>query len=796
MTTPKDALKTALQLLLSGRSIDAPTAKAIGLVDEVTDGDALIRATELARDFITGTDGSVLKSAFDGRQAAVQSWESPSRFPEELLEDEEIQTLIGALKHSGREKAVDKILNALRIGFEQGMSKGLEAEAKFFAEAVVAHDEGKAGIEAFLKKQAKPLPPRARKRITKEEEQALLASGDLLAIDAPFFPGVTKIPKYQYALAVVRDEKTGAIPHGDPIKAEIKTITTVPEPSPNEVLLYMLTSEINFNDIWGIQGIPVSQMEGNDQDIYITGSGGLALIAAVGSEVLREGRLKVGDMVTVYSGQSDLLSPQAALDPMFCDFKIQGYETGDGSHQQFMVSQAPQCHKKPQDLTLEAAGSYVLNVGTVYRALFTTLQIESHKSIFIEGAATGTGNEALKIAVKSGLNVIGLVSSEERGKQVEAQGAKYVNRKEKSIEKIFTKIPEKPSDIKKWAKAGEAFLKKIKSQNGGKLVDYAISHAGEQSFPRTFQALAQGGTLAFYGASSGYHFTFLGKKGSSTPDAMLSKVRFRANESALCYYGTSVDKSGIVDSVGLEIIETLRERKARIVVACYTNAQKEFIESLGFGDSIKGVISIEAMKVRYQEDFEWNKTMKALPDARKETAEFKEAVQEFNDKVFKPFGSEVGKALRSPDNPRGNPDIVFERAGHDALAVSTAAVKPFTGKVIYCEDMNGKRYSFYAPQVWMRQRRIYMPSANIFGTHLCNANEVSVMNDMVDAGIIEITEPYVVSFDEISQAHQDMWENKHKAGNYVGNHCLPQRGLKTKEELFNAWSLSITNAKV
>ncbi|MGQ9806134.1 MAG: AMP-dependent synthetase [Chlorobiales bacterium] len=787
--TPKDALKTALQLLLSGRSIDAPTARAIGLVDEVTDGDALIRATELARDFITGTDGSVLKSAFEARQAAIALWESPSRFPEELLQDEEIQTLIGALKHSGREKAVDKILNALRIGFEQGMSKGIEAEAKFFAEAVVAHDEGKAGIEAFLKKQAKPLPPRARKRITKEEEQALLASGDLLPIDAPFFPGVTKIPKYQYALAVVRDEKTGAIPHGDPIKAEVKTITTVPEPSPNEVLLYMLTSEINFNDIWGIQGIPVSQMESNDQDVYITGSGGLALIAAVGSEVLREGRLKVGDLVTVYSGQSDLLSPQAALDPMFCDFKIQGYETGDGSHQQFMVSQAPQCHKKPQDLTLEAAGSYVLNVGTVYRALFTTLQIESNKSIFIEGAATGTGNEALKISVKSGLNAIGLVSSEERGKSIVSQGAKYVNRKEKSIEKIFTKIPETPSDIKKWAKAGEAFLKKIKSQNGGKLVDYAVSHAGEQSFPRTFQALAQGGTLTFYGASSGYHFTFLGKKGASTPDAMLSKIRFRANESALCYYGTSVDKSGIVDEVGLEIIETLRERKARIVVACYTNAQKEFIESLGFGDSIKGVISIEAMKLRYQDDFEWHKTMKALPDARTETAKFKEAVQEFNDKVFKPFGGEVGKALRSPDNPRGNPDIVFERAGHDALAVSTAAVKPFTGKVIYCEDMNGKRYSFYAPQVWMRQRRIYMPSANIFGTHLCNANEVSVMNDMVDAGVIEISEPYVVSFDEIPQAHQDMWENKHKAGNYVGNHAIPQRGLKTKEELFNAWSL-------
>ena len=104
--THRETLKTALHILLSGRSLDADTAKDIGLVDELADSDALIRATELARAFITGENGQVLKTAFEHRQAAVQAWESPTQFPEEILRDEEIQTLINALKHSDRKSVV------------------------------------------------------------------------------------------------------------------------------------------------------------------------------------------------------------------------------------------------------------------------------------------------------------------------------------------------------------------------------------------------------------------------------------------------------------------------------------------------------------------------------------------------------------------------------------------------------------------------------------------------------------------------------------------------------------------
>jgi acrylyl-CoA reductase (NADPH)/3-hydroxypropionyl-CoA dehydratase/3-hydroxypropionyl-CoA synthetase len=120
--------------------------------------------------------------------------------------------------------------------------------------------------------------------------------------------------------------------------------------------------------------------------------------------------------------------------------------------------------------------------------------------------------------------------------------------------------------------------------------------------------------------------------------------------------------------------------------------------------------------------------------------------------------------------------------------VSTSLVQPFTGRVLYFEDMRHRRYSFYAPQVWTRQRRILMPTASILGTHLCNAYEVVRMNEMVDAGLLEVTTPTVVPWDGLAEAHQAMWDNRHTGATYVVNHALPALGLRTVDQLYEAWA--------
>jgi len=563
----------------------------------------------------------------------------------------------------------------------------------------------------------------------------------------------------------------------------------VEPPEPNEALVYVLASEVNFNDIWALTGIPVSPFDNHEEDVQVTGSGGVALIAALGSEAKREGRLKVGDLVAVYSGQTDLLSPLAGRDPMYVGFSIQGYETRTGSHAQFLITQSPQLHPLPGDLTLEQAGSYILNLGTITRALFTTLKIAPGKSLFVEGAATGTGLEALKSATRAGLAVTGGVSSPSRAAFIGTQGAVgALDRTEARFKTLYTPVPE--DDPAGWEAAGHPLLEEYKRQNGGpnggRLADYAVSHAGETAFARSFQLLADGGTLAFYGASSGYHLTFVGKAGSAPPETMLQRAGARAGEAVLLYYGPN--STALLDATGLEMIEAVRAIGARTVVATSTDAQREFVQSLGFEDAVAGVVSLEDIRRRQGENFDWPSTMPRLADAKKDIETFRTGVRDFQDRTLKPFGAAVGALLRSPDNPRGAPDLILERAGHDALGVSTSLVKPFTGRVVYCEEMAGRRYAFYAPQVWTRQRRILMPSASILGTHLCNAFEVTRMNDMVAAGLLDVTEPTVVPWADLPAAHQAMWDNKHTGATYVVNHALPALGLRSRDALFEAWA--------
>jgi acrylyl-CoA reductase (NADPH)/3-hydroxypropionyl-CoA dehydratase/3-hydroxypropionyl-CoA synthetase len=549
----------------------------------------------------------------------------------------------------------------------------------------------------------------------------------------------------------------------------------------------MLTSEVNFNDIWALTGIPVSPFDGHEEDVQTTGSGGLGLVAALGSEVKAEGRLKVGDLVAVYSGTSDLLSPQAGLDPMFAGFAIQGYETETGSHAQFLKVQGPQLHHLPPDLTLEQAGSYILNLGTVFRCLFTTLAIEPGRTIFVEGSATGTGLDALKSSVRTGLRATGLVSSAERAAFVTGSGATgAINRTDARWKAAYAPVPEEPAEWARWEAAGEPILAEYRRLNDGMLADYAVSHAGETSFPRTFQLLAEGGTLAFYGASSGYHFTFMGKRGSADPEDMLRRARARGGEAALLYYGPAARE--LLDQTGLQLIEACRRFRLKTVVATATDGQREFLQSLGLEESVEGIVSLEDLARREGASFHWPATMPRLPDAKVDIESFKAGVRDYQDRVLKPFGNAVGRILRSPANPRGSPDLILERANQDTLGVSTSLVKPFVGRVLFAEDMAGRRYTFYAPQVWTRQRRILMPTAAIRGTHLCNAHEVTAMNDMVAAGLLDVTMPTIVPWEGLPEAHQAMWENRHEGATYVVNHALPAIGLRSRDELLERWA--------
>jgi acrylyl-CoA reductase (NADPH)/3-hydroxypropionyl-CoA dehydratase/3-hydroxypropionyl-CoA synthetase len=226
-----------------------------------------------------------------------------------------------------------------------------------------------------------------------------------------------------------------------------------------------------------------------------------------------------------------------------------------------------------------------------------------------------------------------------------------------------------------------------------------------------------------------------------------------------------------------------------------TISQREFVTSLGFGRQFKGVVSLEEIGRRLGEDFDPPGPLAPLPDAFTESAAFKEAVRAFSDRTLKPIGSAIGPLLRSTLDRRGLPDVIFERPGRDGLSLATSLVKPNVGRVVYAEDTGGRRLSFYAPQVWMRQRRIIMPSAEIRGTHLNNARQFAEMQERIAAGMVDVVPPVPVAMEELAEAHQAMWENRHAGANYVAVHALPRHGLKNRDELYRAWAIRDAEAR-
>ena len=786
-----DGLVDAARLILGGRAVDADEALALGLADEVVGHDAtgvVAAAMDRVRAWLAGE--GPLVDAMAARERYLATRDEALPWSEELLTHPRLKATVDQIKASGRDKPVARILEALALGAAQGQTIGLKREAELFAESVCDPDCGPPGIRAFLERRSAPLPlkfvevpPDADAETRTRLEQA----GRLLPLDAPFYPGITPIPEYQYGMGVAKDPATASPAHGDPKDAERCLVFKTPKPGPNEALVYILASEVNFNDIWAITGIPVSPFDARDADLQVTGSGGVALIAQLGQELVREGRLSVGQLVTIYSGQSELLSPDQGLDPMAADFHIQGYEINDGSHAQFLVVQGPQLQPKLASLTIEQAAASGLTQGTIHRALFRTLDIQPQKRLFVEGASTGTGLECLRTARRTGLDVVGMVSSTERAERVRQFGGGAVNRKDPRFASIFSPVPDEPEAWDEWEKAGQPFVDEVHAQAGGP-IDYVVSHAGERAFSRSFQLLGPGGVLTFFGATSGYRFSFMGKAGSEKADVMLARAGLRAGKSLLVIYGPGAE-DGIVDPVAIEAIEVGCARGARVAVLTDTGAQREFVTSLGFGANLSGVVSLQDIQRRLGSDFDPPGPFMRLPDPFTESAEFKEAVRRFSDRTLKPIGSAIAPLLRNTLDRRGLPDVVFERSGRDGLALATSLVKPTVGSVVYAEDLSGKRFSFYAPQVWMRQRRILMPSAEIRGTHLNTAREYAEVLERIAAGMIDVVDPVPVPLTELPLAHQAMWDNEHAGATYVAVHGLPRTGLKTRDELYRAWAL-------
>jgi acrylyl-CoA reductase (NADPH)/3-hydroxypropionyl-CoA dehydratase/3-hydroxypropionyl-CoA synthetase len=599
-----------------------------------------------------------------------------------------------------------------------------------------------------------------------------------LPLGAPFRPGLDPLPPRQHAWAVVKD-RLGRPVHDEPRAALHRVAIPVPTPGPDEAVGYVLYAGLTYNTLFAARGVPISVFDLHDRDLHVPGSGAVVVVAALGSETAREGRLKTGELRVLYPGVSNLLSPRAGEDPMHADFKIQGYETPDGSFCQFVRCQAPQLLAHSERLTLPEGSSYMLDLETVAKALFDVARVGVDERVFVEGAAGGTGLYAVACAVLRGGHVTGLVSTEAKGRLVLDRGAHaFVNRKDPAVAGAFTPVPRERGARAAWTSAGRKLVDVVRGANGGAPIDVVVSSVGRDLFPRMVELLGPGGRLVFYGATSGYTLTLLGKPGAAPAAEMLRRAGLRPAHGVLVYW------RGPGDGAGADAITTALRVGARVVVVAPTDAEAAAVRA---AYRVGGVVSLQTLA--RDAGLEWPEGM---PDYDEDAAGYRR----YQDATLKPFGLAVGRLLAAPDNPRGYPDVVVERAGQDTLGISTFLARPFTGVVVYLEDTAADRLSFYAPNVWMHQKRVLFPAFAILGSHLSNAHQAEEVVRLLDGGALAVHPPAVHAWDELAEAHQAIHDNRHTGTLTVRvGATAALDGRRTARQVYEAWGSRFVDGK-
>ena len=132
-------IQTALDMMLTGRQIDARKAKKVGLVDEVVPEPILVEVAAAHALRLAAKAGKKPKKSLRDifKKEELTEWalaENP--LGRKVVFDQAKKALLE--KTRGNYPAQEKILEVVKTGLESGFEKGLEAEAEAFGELVVS----------------------------------------------------------------------------------------------------------------------------------------------------------------------------------------------------------------------------------------------------------------------------------------------------------------------------------------------------------------------------------------------------------------------------------------------------------------------------------------------------------------------------------------------------------------------------------------------------------------------------------------------------------------------------------
>lgn len=302
---------------------------------------------------------------------------------------------------------------------------------------------------------------------------------------------------------------------GKPTEAFQQEVVPTPTIADDEVLVYVMASGINYNNVWAALGIPVNVIAarnkaGEPEPFHIGGSDASGIVYAVGKDVTN---VKVGDEVVMHCAtySRDCKWVKSGGDPMYSPtFRIWGYETNYGSFAQFTRVQAQQCMPRPKHMSWEESASYTLVAATAWRMLhgWGANAVKKDDVVLVWGGAGGLGSMAIQIAKAAGATSIAVVSGEDKIDYCKKLGAKgCINRKEFEHWGMLPHWKDN-AGYAKWLKGVRGFGAKIWDVLGEKRApNIVFEHPGETTIPTSIFVCETGGMVVVCAGTTGYNAT-------------------------------------------------------------------------------------------------------------------------------------------------------------------------------------------------------------------------------------------------------------------------------------------------
>lgn len=284
----------------------------------------------------------------------------------------------------------------------------------------------------------------------------------------------------------------------------------MPELAPDEVVVAVMASAINYNTVWSAMFQPMSTFRflerfgrsdrwaaRHDRDRQVVGSDASGVVVRAGSGVRR---WAPGDRVVVSPAYIDTDDPRASQDGMVADQKAWGFETNFGGLADFTVVKASQLLPKPRHLTWEESAVNTLCAMTAYRMLVGPhgARMKQGDVVLIWGAAGGLGSYAVQMVKNGGGLPVGVVSSDRKAELLRQLGCEIVlDRRE------FADGPHGWSDHQARKRMGKEIRRRT-----GEDPHIVFEHSGRATFDTSVFLARTGGTVVTCGSSSGYQHNY------------------------------------------------------------------------------------------------------------------------------------------------------------------------------------------------------------------------------------------------------------------------------------------------